>query len=255
MHKLFFVAVAMLVPLSSHAAPLPLSIEAHPLQSRVHRNEAFSVDLEMTNTSNHDVELRDGICAYDRGGHTDQTDVVVPEMICSRSIDETIRLKPGEVRHAQIQAATEPDAVLGPRTMRFGFSPLDSADVTWSKPTAIDIVAIGTGVAIVGDRSFEVKNTTATPIAIADHLVVQEQIGGSWTDLTWISAGRCTAATSCSTVPPSASLGTYEWNGMTCAQCACHANTLAERGRYRVVAQSCDGKTDFVGRDVNVAAR
>ena len=126
----------------------------------------------------------------------------------------------------------------------------------WSAPITFQIRELAHDVTIssaaTGKRTFTfaLTNNTHRPIQIADRLVLQRSVDGTWVDLTWTSASSCrndTNGSGCVELGPGTTLSPEPWGGMTCMQCVCHANTFAEPGRYRLVARACTGDRDFVG--------
>lgn len=245
------------------AAPTKtVTIEAVPAQARIHRGDSFGIALRTTNTTGVSQSFRIMNCSWPDAWRSDDAHVMPGGSACSKNFEITLTLAPGEVDTRTLAMVAAKDAAFGAHTIRLGFTPIGAKDTVWSAPANVQVIEVASGLNISDAHKkpreilFTLTNTSSRPIQIADHLVLQHYPNYLWTDMTWMSASSCGAPPpTCTTIAPGASITPQIWSGMTCAQCACHANTIAQGGQYRLIAQSCDGTIDYVGAAVSLPAR
>jgi hypothetical protein len=255
--------VVIALPSAAVAAPTKtVTIEAVPAQARIHRGDLSAITLRTTNTTGVSQSFRIMNCGWPESWRSDDPKLASMGADCDKNFEITLTLAPGDVDTRTLTVVAAKDASYGAHAVRFGFTPIGAKDTVWSTATSLQVIEVASGVRIADvhrkprEIAFTLTNTTSRPIQIADHLVLQRYIGSSFTDMTWMSASSCAAPLpACTTIAPGARITPEIWSGMTCAQCVCHANTFAEAGQYRLIAQSCDGSDDYVGRNMSLPPR
>lgn len=254
MRWMFLIAALVVSRLASAAPPTrTVTIEAVPVQTRVHRNDVVSVRLQTRNTTDHTQAFRIMTCSWQDEWRSDDPQLVPGGADCAKNFAFTLTLAPGAVDVRVLALHVDTGASLGAHAFRLGFTAIGRKDTVWSTPATVRIVAVGAGVRLSARYDlpdhivFTVTNTNPQSIELADHLVLQRLVDGEWADMTWVSATGCAAPpVTCTVLAPGGSIASAPWLGMTCGQCICHASTPAEPGEYRLVARSCHGDVDYV---------
>ena len=262
MRAFIAIAISLRAAAAAAAPPTPtVTIEATPVQPRVHRGDSVAITLQTSNTTGTRQEFEIMNCAWPDSWRSDDRDVQSSGVDCSKNFQITLTLAPGQVDTRTLALSVAPTAALGAHVLHLGFKPISATATIWSSAITLQVIELGSGLALTSksvkprEIAFALRNTTGKSLQIADHIVLQHYVEGAWSDLTWISASSCAAPAACTTLEPSKILTTTEWDGMTCVQCGCHANTFAEPGQYRLRVEACDGKTDYVGAQVSLPAR
>jgi hypothetical protein len=256
-------ALIMLIRSVAVAAPTQtVTIEAVPSQARVHRGDSFGIELRTTNTTSVPQSFRIMNCAWADSWRSDDAQLASTGVECDKNFEITLTLAPGDVDTRTLMVVAAKDASNGAHAVRFGFTPIGAKTTVWSTAASLQVIAVASDLKISDvhrkprEIAFTLTNTTSRPIQIADHLVLQHYPNYLWSDMTWMSATSCASTPPvCTTIAPGASITPAIWSGMTCTQCVCHANTFAEAGQYRLIAQSCDGTIDYVGAAVSLPPR
>jgi hypothetical protein len=258
-------ALALILLIRSIAVAAPtktVTIEATAAQARIHRGDSFGVTLRTTNTTGVAQSFRIMNCAWPDSWRSDDVQLVSTGVECDKNFEITLTLAPGDVDTRTLMVVAAKDASYGAHAVHFGFTPIGAKATVWSTAASLQVIAVASALKISDvhrkprEIAFTLTNTSSRPIQVADHLVLQHDVDSSFTDMTWMSASSCAAPPpTCTTIAPGASLTPSIWPGMTCAQCVCHANTFAEAGQYRLIAQSCDGTIDYIGRAVSLQPR
>jgi len=254
----------VLIALQSAAVASPtktVTIEAVPAQARVHRGDSFGISLRTTNTTGVPQSVRIMSCSWAESWRSDDAQISPEGGVCTKNFEITLTLAPGGVDTRALTMVAAKDASFGAHAIRLGFTPIGAKDTVWSTAASVQVIESASGLKISDTHrkpreiAFTLTNTTSRPIQIVDHLVLQHYPDYLWADMTWMSATSCSSPPTYITIAPGASITPEIWSGMTCAQCGCHANTFAEAGQYRLIAQSCDGTVDYVGAAVSLPAR
>lgn len=231
-----------------------VTVNAVLAQTRTHRNDVIEVELRTTNQSAHAQTFHVMNCSWADEWKSDDAQILDMGVDCSKNFEVTLTLQPGQVDARILALAVDRSAAFGAHSFHLGFTAIGSHDTLWSNPVSVNVIATSHDVKTTARRVaprqivFALTNTSHQAIEVADHLVLQRaSIKHRWSDMTWLSASACAAPpVHCVTLAPGATLDSPPWLGTTCGQCACHANTPAEAGDYRVIAQSCDGSVDYV---------
>ncbi len=257
------VAIAICLDAAAVAAAPPtqtVTIEATPVQARVHRGDRVEITLRTVNTTGIRQEFQIMNCSWPESWRSDDPALPAAGAECTKNFQITLALAPGEVDTRTLALSVAPTAAFGAHTLHLGFKPIGAAATIWSGVATLQVVDLGSGLALSSksvkprEIAFALRNPTGKPLEISDRVGLQHYVNGAWTDMTWISASSCAAPAACTTLAPDKTLVLADWNGMTCMQCGCHANTFAEAGQYRLRVEACDGKTDYVGAPVSLPA-
>jgi hypothetical protein len=243
--------LSLLLELASTAGadPVMIKVEASATQHAIHRGESAVIEVRVTNVSSEKQTFHIMNCAWRDSWRTDDRGIVVEGVGCEKNFEIELALAPGASDARKLAVVVTGDAAYGVHGVRLGWRPIGAKAITWSAPIAFDVVEVSTDVAVTSSKgyTFSLVNTTKRPLQIRSELTVQSEFEDSWTDLSPMDVSCGATPPMCQTLEPGKSLTTREWQATTCARCICHGNALAQRGNYRLVVHSCDGKQDYVG--------
>jgi hypothetical protein len=257
MTNLLVAAAVLVIPLGAVAAPTKTVTITATAQPRIHRGDTFGIQLTTVNTTATRQTFRIMTCGWVESWRSDDPQLGPAIGVCDKNYETTLALEPGGVDIRTLSLAVSPKASLGLHTVRFGFTPIGATTPIWSSAVELQVVEPAGGVTLTGKLSrprtiaFTLTNTTSHPVELADRVALQREVAGAWTDMTWTSLTGVGGKAACTTIAPGRTVD-LTWDGMTCWQPICAANTRAGAGRYRVVAQSCDGTGEYVGTPVSL---
>jgi hypothetical protein len=247
------------VPLDASATTPATTIDAGLAPGTIHRGEAFGVRVRVTNTSSAPQKFRIMSCSWAEQWRSNDPQIASLGWACDKNFETTLELAPGAIDTRTLQLTATDKASLGAHTLRVGFTPIGAAATLWSPEFTVQVAEVAKDLAITSttkqrETTFKLANTTKQPIEIREQLTVQRYFEYTWTDLSPLSASACAPnPPACTTIAPGKHATPMTWAGTVCAQCDCSRNGPAQPGTYRLVAHACDGKRDYVSREITLA--
>jgi hypothetical protein len=248
-----------LAPRSAGATTPTVTIEASLAPGTVHRGEAFGVRVRITNTSGVTQKFRIMSCSWADQWRSNDPQIGPPGSNCDKNVEIALEIAPAAIDTRTLQLTATDKAPLGSHTLRVGFTPTGAVATLWSSELTIQVAEVAGDLKITSatkqrQTTFALANTTKQSIEIREQLTVQRFFEGTWVDLSLLSASACAPnRPACTTIAPGKRLTPAAWAGTVCAQCDCSRNGPAQAGSYRLVAHACDGKRDYVSRDITLA--
>jgi len=261
MRYLAMVLAFCLAPLDTGATTPAATIDASLAPGTVHRGEAFGVRVRITNTSGAPQKFRIMSCSWPEEWRSSDPQIASLGWPCDKNFETTLELAPGAIDTRTLQLTPTAQASSGAHTLRVGFTPIGAAVALWSPEFTVQVAEVSKDLAITSttkqrETTFKLANTTKQPIELREQLTVQRYFEYTWVDLSPLSASACAPnPPACTTIAPGKQLAPAAWAGTVCAQCDCSRNGPAQPGTYRLVAHACDGKHDYVSREITLADR